>query len=270
MTLDSRPSRRHVLQILAGGAAAAAGANPVVANPLVAKQLVTKQARIERLILAAHALPAISQRIGFISSALIDTRYRGHTLIGGPRQPEKFVVRDDAFDCVTFCEIALAAAIAPEPGAFEPALRALRYRNGVIDWRERNHYFFEWGEHNIANGSCRAIDLAGAVDIKKTVYWHPALGRRHFAMRVVPRAVFLANKDKLATGDIIGFVTRRPGLDYFHVGFAAFGRGGEFLLRHASRSHGRVVDERMAAFVAVNRVRYVTLLRPLDTAAAVA
>ena len=54
----------------------------------------------------------ISQRIDFISGALRGTRYQGYTLIGGPQRPEQFVVRDDAFDCVTFCETVLAAAIA--------------------------------------------------------------------------------------------------------------------------------------------------------------
>ena len=71
-------------------------------------------------------------------------------------------------------------------------------------------------------------------------------------------------------GDIVGFVTRRPNLDYFHIGFIAFGADGELLLRHAAESRHRVLDERMERFVAHNRVRYVTLLRPEEPAAAVA
>jgi len=56
-------------------------------------------------------------------------------------------------------------------------------------------------------------------------------------------------------------------LDYFHTGFVMFADNGRLLLRHASESHGRVVDERMTAFVGVNGVRYLTLLRPRDTSA---
>jgi hypothetical protein len=249
-------SRRHFLHLLAGGAALA-GIRPAAAG----------EARIDRLIGAASALPTIGQRIDFISRALIGTRYRGYTLIGGPHRRERFVLRDDAFDCVTYCETVLAAAIARKPAAFAPTLRAIRYHNGVIAWRERNHYFFEWSAHNIANGTCRAIAMDGAVEIDKTVTWHKALGRRHFAMQVIPRASFLANRGKLATGDIVGFVTRRPNLDYFHVGFVAFGPKGEFLLRHASERHGRVLDERMQRFVAANHVSYVTLLRPVEPTA---
>ena len=106
--------------------------------------------------------------------------------------------------------------------------------------------------------------MDGAIELDKTVYWHKALGRRRFAMHVIPRATFLANRAMLETGDIVGFVTHRPNLDYFHVGFIAFGPKGEFLLRHASQSHGRVLDEPMQYFVRVNHVRYVTLLRPLE------
>ena len=88
-------------------------------------------------------------------------------------------------------------------------------------------------------------------------------------MRVIPSAVLLANKAKLENGDIVGFVSRRPNLDYFHTGLVAFARD-TLLLRHASENRHRVLDERMDRFLAHNRVRYVTLLRPEQPAAAVA
>ena len=83
-------------------------------------------------------------------------------------------------------------------------------------------------------------------------------------MTVIPRAVLLAKKNELMTGDIVGFVSRRPILDYFHIGFVAFGNKGELLLRHASQSRHRVLDESMGRFVESYRVRYVTLLRPQE------
>jgi hypothetical protein len=87
-------------------------------------------------------------------------------------------------------------------------------------------------------------------------------------MTVIPRAALLANKAQLASGDIIGFVTVRPNLDYFHVGFVAIGKDGELMLRHASQSRHRVLDESMDRFLSTYRVRYVTLLRPEERAAA--
>ena len=68
----------------------------------------------------------------FISRALLGVRYQANTLIGGPQRPEQFVVRADAFDCVTYCEIVLAAAMARNYGEFETALRKIRYEHGKV------------------------------------------------------------------------------------------------------------------------------------------
>jgi hypothetical protein len=254
MPFDLPVDRRSILGLLGGGLASVAGVRPAHAA----------EGRIGQLIDQARNKGSVSQRIDFISGALRGTRYQGYTLIGGPRRPEQFVVRDDAFDCVTFCEIVLAAAIAGNRGEFDSVLRTIRYHNGIVAWHERNHYFFEWGQHNIENRICRAISMDGSVEIEKTVYWHKELGRRRFSINVIPRSVLLANRQQLANGDIIGFITRRPNLDYFHVGFVAFDSGGKLMLRHASQSRHRVLDERMDQFLAANRVRYITLLRPQE------
>jgi len=250
--------RRRLLQWLAGGAISAAGGGPGIAG----------ETRIDKLIADAKAQGSISQRISFISRALLGTTYRGYTLVGGPRAPEKFIVRDDAFDCVTFCETVLAAAMASAPGDFDAALRTIRYHNGIVNWYERNHYFFEWSQHNVENKVCRALTMDGAVQIEKTVDWEKGLGRRHFVMQAIPRGIFMSSTQLLKDGDIVGFVTQRPNLDYFHIGFVAFADDGRFMLRHAAKSRHRVLDERMDRFVADNRVRYVTLLRPQEPAEA--
>jgi len=245
-------SRRGMLQVLAGGAVYAAMPAGAV------------ESRIGKLIHDSKAWATVGQRIGFISRALLGTTYKGYTLVGGPERAERFVMRDDAFDCVTFCETVLAASLAHDIGDFEQALRNIRYHNGVVSWRARNHYYYEWSQHNVENKTCRPVALDGAITFNKTVYWHRDLGRRKFQMSVIPRAKFLAGRQQLATGDLVGFVTTRPNLDYFHIGFVAFGDKGELLLRHASRSRHRVLDESMESFTAYNRVRYVTLLRPQE------
>ena len=251
-------SRRDLLRLIAGGAALTLGGHPALAG----------EKRVDKLITQADALPTISQRMGYISAALRGTRYRGFTLIGGPRQPEKFVVRDDAFDCVTYLETVLAAANARKPDEFDGLLRKIRYHNGVVAWRERNHYFFDWCQRNVDNGLCRWLTMDGEIDIHKTCDSQKGLGTRHFTMRVIPRGVFLDNKAMLQTGDIIGFVSRRADLDYFHTGMIALKDDGTLLLRHASEHWHRVLDVRMERFVKRWRVRYVTLVRPLERKAA--
>lgn len=254
MAFEPRVSRRTVLQLGAAGAAFVAGLTPAQAA----------RRRIDALILAAQWLPTIAERIDFISRALLGTRYRAHTLIGGPHKRERFVVRDDVFDCVTYCETVLAAARSERLSDFEPELRRIRYHNGNVKWRARNHYFADWSTNNVANGVCARVRLPGDVAIDKTLHWMRALGPRRVSFDAIPRELLLAHRDQLMTGDIIGFLSRRPRLDYFHIGFVVVGPDGELLLRHASRSHHRVLDQRLAHFLAVNHVRRVTLLRPLE------
>lgn len=258
MQTDMTVSRRSVLCLL--------GATAFVGAPIA--PAAGSETRIGQLIVEARGNSTISQRIDFISGALRGTPYLGYTLIGGPTRPENFVVRDDVFDCVTFCETVLAAAIANNRSQFDSVLRNIRYHNGTVAWRERNHYFFEWCQHNVDNNMCRWVHLDGAVDINKTVDSQPGLGRRRFAMSVIPTTSFLANGGKLERGDIVGFVSRRPNLDYFHTGFVAFDKTGTLLLRHASQNRRRVLDDRMDVFVSASGVRYVTLVRPQEPRAA--
>jgi hypothetical protein len=219
---------------------------------------------IGRLIAESRSLPQVAQRIDFISSKLLGIRYQAHTLIGGSQHPERFVVRDDAFDCVTFCEVVLAAAIARDVAEFEASLRRIRYEHGNVQWNRRNHYFADWSQRNIENRICRPVAMEQSVTYAKTVWWHRALGKRQVSISGIPKAAFLANQELLAAGDIVGFTSRRSDLDYFHTGLVTFGKDGTFLLRHASQSRGRVVEDKMASFVTVNPVQYVTVLRAVE------
>jgi hypothetical protein len=252
--MDRTISRRNVLKLAMGLPLLAAGGGPAFAG----------EALIARLIRDARVHPQVSQRIDMISRALLGVRYQANTLIGGPDHREVFVVRDDAFDCVTFCEFVLAAARAENFKAFEEALRQIRYEHGLVRWEKRNHYFADWCRRAVENKICTPVAIADAVTLDKTVDW-PPFGRRRVAITAVPRASLLANRTQLAAGDVIGFVSRRPNLDFFHTGLVAFGKDGDLLLRHASRSRGRILDDRMETFVTANGVGYVTLLRATES-----
>jgi hypothetical protein len=254
--MNHAPTRRSLLRLLAGLPLLAAGTGAALA---------AKVAQIGRLIHEARSLPHVSQRIDFISRSLLGVRYQANTLIGGPKHPERFVVRDDAFDCVTFCEVVLAAAIARDIDEFEASLRRIRYDHGKVQYDQRNHYFADWTERNIENRICRPVAIEPSVVIEKTVTWHRELAKRRVSIVAIAKSTFLDSARLLAPGDIVGFTSRRSNLDFFHTGLVAFGKGGELLLRHASQSRGRVVEEKMAAFVTANPVKYVTLLRAAET-----
>ena len=129
-------------------------------------RLVLQKQEFSRLIIEAQSKGSISEKIDFISGALRGTRYLGYTLIGGPQRPEQFIVRDDGFDCVTFCETVLAAARAESHDKFDSVLKTIRYHDGVVSWHERNHYFFEWGQHNVEKRSSRDWRLRFALRAK--------------------------------------------------------------------------------------------------------
>ncbi len=249
-------TRRSLLRLIAGVPLLAAGSGFAAAG---------KTASIGNLIEKAKAFPQVSQRIDFIGRALLGTRYQDNTLIGGPTQQEQFVVRDDVFDCVTYCEVVLAAAISRDVGEFETSLRRIRYNHGNVQWRERNHYFADWNQRNIENRICQPVAMAPSVAIKKTVAWHSALGKHTVSMTGIPPSTFFANTRLLKAGDIIGFTSRRPNLDFFHTGLVAFGSGGTVLLRHASQRGRRVMEDDMAAFFTTNNVKYVTLVRAAES-----
>lgn len=251
---DGRIGRRRFLQMLAG--LLAAGGDFAVA---------ADRRSLRQLIAAAQSRATLAERVALVSHALLGTRYDAHTLIGGPSRQEQFVVRDDAFDCVTYCETVLAAALARDFAEFETALRRLRYANDAVRWNERNHYFFDWGRRALDKGLCRSVDLAGTQLVEKSVSVGN-VGRRQVAMPCAPVKALLDPGAPLATGDVIAFVSRRPNLDVFHTGFVIVG-APSLVLRHASQSRRRVLDEPMARFVTANRVQQVMLLRPQSPSA---
>ena len=105
----------------------------------------------------------------------------------------------------------------------------------------------------------------------KTVNSHRGLGKRRFAMRVIPRAVVAGQRRQARDRRHrrLRQPAAEPGL-FPHAALSPSRDKAQLLLRHAVESRRRVLDERMDRFVARYRVRYVTLLRPEETAAAVA
>jgi hypothetical protein len=253
MRSDLKLSRRSILGLLGIAAVTLVGGRASGGDQVVA-----------RLIEETRDVAPLSRRIAAISAALRDRRYRAETLIGGPRKAEVFVTRDDAFDCVTYTEAVLAAARAADRPQYENELRKIRYHNGIVDWRERNHDFAAWCARNVENGVCRPVSLGEPVMLKKIMTNPGTLGRRSYELAGIPRATLLGQKTQLQNGDVIGFISRRAALDYFHCGFVMIGDKGELLLRHASLSRGRVSDQSMESFFAANGTLYVTVLRPID------
>jgi hypothetical protein len=206
---------------------------------------------------------SLGERVGIVSGCFLGRPYLTEPLVGSPTEPEQLVTRLDAFDCVTFTEAALALASARVPDDFERELVGIRYHRGRVEWLHRNHYTSDWFERNVeagrltwvlANQRVRVVRslsvLAGYPVRERTVRWLP-----------VEHADALERAGR--TGDIVGFGTSREDLDTSHVGLLVHGEG-ELLVRHASRSAGRVVQDPLAAYLAVHEPPGLLVARPVE------
>jgi len=68
--------------------------------------------------------------------------------------------------------------------------------------------------------------------------------------------------ERVETGDLIFFVSTRTTLDVFHTGLMVR-REGTPLLRHATRTAGAVIEQRLDEFITTNMMAGFFLLRPL-------
>ena len=249
-------TRRRFLQLAASLPCLAATSRPALSRD---------EALIGNLIRDARVHPRISQRMDFISRALLGIRYQANTLIGSSRQPEVFVVRADAFDCVTFCEVVLAAAMARDFQTFE--IRSAPSVTRMAKWSGATATTISPSGSGAPTRRASAVrwTMQPSITVDKIVNWKDQ-GRRQVSIAAIPKATFFANRHLLAAGDVIGFVSRRANLDFYHTGLIAFGKNNEVLLRHASQSRRRTLDENIESFFDANQVSHVTLTRAVDSA----
>jgi hypothetical protein len=168
--------------------------------------------------------------------------------LGEGKGPDKDpVVREDAFDCMTFVETVLARTLGID-------LQSIRYKDGRVDYLTRNHFVsLDWLKNNA--GLVEAADFGLPVRVKKTVIdkakWMketkgvdadfvPA----EASIPYIPSAEILKNRDRIKTDRpmLAFFVVGDDGVNVSHVGFLLPSPDGGITLRHASLWYGRVMD----------------------------
>src|SRR5690348_3735650 len=96
--------------------------------------------RVQQLLAKAAPESSIGDRIEIVSRQFLGSPYRTNPLIGSPDEAEVFTAALDGFDCVTYMETAIALARASTVDGFISWLRRIRYADGRIEWKRRNHY----------------------------------------------------------------------------------------------------------------------------------
>jgi hypothetical protein len=224
---------------------------------------------IEKMLRSVRHLRTTGERLKALSSQLLGYPYITHPLTGSADSPEVFTVSLEGFDCVTYIETALALAMAASVSEFVEIIRHLRYKNGRIEWRRRNHYMTGWIKNNARRGFVRNI-TRGKYTIGKTrtLGLLKDLPSKTVTFKCFPKKNFSRIANHLADGDLIFFVSTRRKLDVFHAGLL-FREGEQIILRHASRSQGGVAEQPLEEFLQKNRMAGFILVRPREKPLAV-
>jgi len=222
-----------------------------------------KQAR--RLLSQTKDLRTVSDRVTRLSGLLLGRPYVAGALVGSAETPEVFTVSLDAFDCVTYLETVLALALASDARGFAEELRRIRYEEGQVEWTRRNHYMTGWIRANTP-GFVRPLAAGPRASRKERLLDAvPGMPPKRAVFVCLPKARIRDLEPRLRSGDLIFFASTRKDLDVFHCGILVEDRP-RWLLRHAARSKGAVVEQDLREFLKANRMAGVLVARPLGEA----
>jgi hypothetical protein len=221
--------------------------------------------RVEQLLSKTKSHGSAGSRIDVLSRHFLGLPYQSNPLIGSADIPEVFTVSLDDFDCVTYVEIVLALSLASSFDEFVQWLRRIRYENGQIAWKRRNHYMTSWIRSNVHAGALKRVPLPDIAPVVKERILNVVPGLRPVQARFscVPRRRFGKLFERLQTGDLIFFASTRRHLDVFHCGIVVRNRD-RVLVRHASRSRGAVVEQDLNEFLRANSMAGVIIVRPRE------
>jgi hypothetical protein len=217
---------------------------------------------VERIFKSLVSERNLAKRIDAISARFIDCPYVTNSLVGSPDLPEQLVIKLDGFDCVTYMETVLALALSETAEQFRDNLIRIRYQNGEVEWRKRNHYMVDWWRNNEQQGLI--VDLtrgSDSVEKNRELAAIKELPTRRISFRLFPKKNFKRVEKRLQAGDFICFGSTKKSLDVFHAGII-IRRDDKILLRHASRTARKVIEQDVTDFLQNNRMSGLVLLRP--------
>ena len=235
--------------------------------------------RIEGLLKDAKQQKSSTNYPLFFARQFLDVPYVAHTL--EVNDEERLVINTDELDCTTLVETVTALTLCAYRKSFtflayQQALQAMRYRNGVIDrYPSRIHYFTDWIAENTKAGIVTEIQqpnppftqiqtvkvnyMSQHPQSYKALKAHPEYVAEIAQMeqrltgkkfRFIPKSEVKdtpAMREAVHDGDIIAITCNKPGLDIAHLGFAVWRSDGLHLL-NASQLHKKVVEEPMTLY----------------------
>ncbi|WP_235666536.1 DUF1460 domain-containing protein [Mycolicibacterium chitae] len=202
------------------------------------------------------------------SGEFLGIPYGADTLIGSATEPEQLVVDLERVDCFTYADYVEALKRAEDRDGFLDALRQIRYRDGVVAFENRRHFFTDWAPTIATDVTATVSDRA--VEVTKNLNQKDGGGLYLPGLPVVPTTMSYipsaAVDDQvlsvLRPGDYIGAYAEDGGLDVTHVGIFVAGPDGP-VFRNASSlaADQQVVDTPLRDYL--RTVPGIVVLRPV-------
>ncbi len=215
---------------------------------------------VEAATVPVHAVSP--SRLRAISGRYLGVPYRLDCL-GEATGPD----RDPLFsrkyaDCQTLVEQVMAEAIAPWVGGLDAAVRLIRYRRGQVRLENRHHYcvpdwlIYPWPARDVTAqvGGNHVKWINRQIDLPKLLSSRGGDPKRSGAVAravkttYLPRAKVAAVQAQIPDGSVVLFVLDRPDIVAGHVGFL-FRNKGTLILRHASQTRKKVIDEPLLEYL---------------------
>ena len=200
-------------------------------------------------------------RIVALSETFLGTPYAENTLIGGPERPEQLVTDRSRLDCFTFLDVVEAMRRTTHEEEFATQMRQVRYRNGLVDYVHRRHFFSDWVSDQDSPvvdvsrmvGQGKSVEIIKQLNLRKDGSpWLPGIAAVERTIDYIP-SVYIDEQvlAALRSGDYLGVYSDADGLDVSHTGIV-IKEDGRILLRHASSRAGvrQVVDEELRSYLA--------------------
>jgi hypothetical protein len=239
---------------------------PVVRVPGRSEQILADLLRTRN----ASVHERVSSLADAVSRQFVGKPYAANTLVGSATQPEELVVDVEAVDCFTYVDYVEALKRADDREEFIDRLIDVRYKDGVVGFRNRKHFFTDWA----------AVTPAVATDVTAGLGADATTVAKHLNRRddggvylpglpeVARQVTFIPSAEVddtvvrgLRTGDYIGAYADDDGLDVTHVGIFVETPAGP-VIRNASslRANNKVVDSPLSEYV--RTVPGIVVLRP--------
>lgn len=215
---------------------------------------------LDKMLRASSGIRDTGQRIEMLSGQFLGVPYVESTLMGNASSKEVLVINLGGVDCFTFLDYVEAMRRSGSFDEFREQVRKVRYRDGEIAFKNRNHFFTDWREFNQSFAEDVTPHVGAGMARKTAKILNKKRDGSCFIQGIEPvrrEIYYISSSDigesvagRMNTGDYIGIYSGEEGLDVSHAGILVR-RNDSLYLRHASSSSAcrQVVDQDFIQYI---------------------